>query len=94
MRILRIHMERRKNSDLENFDSVLKSWKDRGWKTNISGLRKKGKDALKKKERPLLRPERAWSVCVLVKSYHSKIMIVCLFVWKPCILYQCDLLIP
>lgn len=71
---LRIHKERRKNSDLVNFDSALKSWKDRDWKRNISEWRKKGKDASKKRERPLPRPERAWSVCVLVK-----IMFVCFF---------------
>lgn len=79
MRILRIQRRRRKNSDLVNFVSALKSWKDRGWKRNTSEWRKKGKYASKKRERPLPRPERAWSVCVLVKQHHGNIIFVCLF---------------
>lgn len=75
-RILRMRRERRKNSDLVNFVSALKRWKDRGWKRNISEWRKKGKDASKKRGRPLPRPERAWSVCVLVKQHHGNIMFV------------------
>lgn len=71
MKILKILRGRRKKSDLVNFDSALRSWRDRGWKRNTSEWRKKGKDASKKRKRPLLRPERAWSVCALVKKQYS-----------------------